>query len=289
MPTIKRAVIFVHYDRDNVIDDYVYFYLQALQNNSTYLVFVTTSTLTQKDYKKVSAYTSRIIERENIGYDFMSYKLGLQSFDYKDYDEVLLCNDSVYGPFYPLKTLFSHMQNIPCDFWGMTDNNDMAYHLQSYFLLFKKPLLLSPNFATFWDNVNVLDNKDDIIETYEVGLTSYFQKEGFVPAVAINYKVSKLQQCSILLKKLSPQKIFSKLSTIIKKEYPLTRVGKINATLYFWEALILEYKMPFIKIKLLRDNPNNINIEKVEQVLSDVSEYDTTLIKNHLQRMRKKS
>jgi len=286
MSQIKRAIVFVHYDKDNLVDAYVYFYLEALKQHSTHLVFVTTSTLSKEDYEKVSQLCSNIIERKNIGYDFMSYKVGLASFDYTKYDELLICNDSVYGPFYPLSSLFERMSNTKCDFWGMTDNNDMSYHLQSYFLLFKKSLLVAPAFSIFWKDVKVLDDKDEIIETYEVGLTTHFQKEGFIPAVAIAFKVSKLQKISIFIKKLTPQKIFHKLSSIVKKEYTLARVGKVNATLYFWKALILDYKMPFIKIKLLRENPNNINIDKVEHLLSSVSDYDTTLIKNHLTRMK---
>ena len=286
MSQIKRAIVFVHYDRDNLVDEYVYFYLEALKQHSTHLVFITTSTLSKEDHEKISHLSSCVIERKNIGYDFMSYKIGLESFDYTQYDELLICNDSVYGPFYPLPLLFERMNNTQCDFWGMTDNNDIAYHLQSYFVVFKKTLLLSPAFSTFWENVKVLDDKEEIIQTYEVGLTTYFQKEGFTPAVSINYEVSKIQKVSILIKKLTPKKIFHKLSTIVKKEYALTRVGKINTTLYFWKALILNYKMPFIKIKLLRENPNNINIDKVENVLSSVSDYDTNLIKNHLTRMR---
>jgi rhamnosyltransferase len=286
MSQINRAIVFVHYDRDNLVDDYVYFYLKALKKHSTHLVFVTTSTLSKEDYQKVSYLSSHIIERENIGYDFMSYKTGLESFDYTQYDELLICNDSVYGPFYPLSALFERMSNTECDFWGMTDNNDMAYHLQSYFLLFKKSLLLDTSFSTFWEKVKVLNDKEEIIQTYEVGLTSYFEKKGFKSAVAIAYNISNVQKISIFIKKLTPQKIFHKLLTIVNKKYSLARVGKVNATLYFWKALILDYKMPFIKIKLLRENPNNINIDQVENVLSNVSDYDTKLIKNHLKRMK---
>lgn len=287
MSKIKRAVVFVHYDRDNLVDEYVYFYLEALQKNTSHLVFVTTSKIPAQDHAKISKYAT-LIERENVGYDFMSYKVGLESFNYTQYDELLLCNDSVYGPIYPLSVLFETMHTTPCDFWGITDNNDISYHLQSYFLLFNKSLLLAPAFSRFWANVKVLDDKEEIIQTYEVGLTTYFQNKGFKSAVAIDYKVSKRQKISILIKKLTLQKIFHKLSTIMKKEYTLTRVGKVNATLYFWKALILDYKMPFIKIKLLRENPNNINIDKIENVLSSISDYDTTLIKNHLARMKEK-
>jgi len=288
MSKIKRAIVFVHYDRDNLVDDYVYFYLHTLQQHSTHLVFVTTSTLSKEDHQKISTFSSHIIERENIGYDFMSYKVGIASFDYTQYDELLICNDSVYGPFYPLSTLFEYMKDVPCDFWGITDNHDMAYHLQSYFLLFKKRLLLDTAFSTFWDNVKILDNKEEIIEKYEVGLTTYFKEKKFTPAVSIDFKVTTQQKLSIFIKKLTPQKIFHKVKMILKKEYAINRVGKINTTLHFWKALILEYQMPFIKIKLLRDNPNNINIDTVESTLSKISEYDTDLIKNHLKRMKEK-
>lgn len=289
MLNIKRAIVFVHYDRDNLVDDYVYFYLQALRQHSNHLVFITTSVLSKEDHQKLSNCASCIIERENIGYDFMSYKIGIESFNYADYDELLICNDSVYGPFYSLTTLFAKMQHVPCDFWGITANDDIEYHLQSYFLVFKKTLLSNAIFSTFWDNVKILDSKEEIIEKYEVGLTTYLNAKKFTSAVAIDFQVTLRQKFSIFFRKLSPKKIFYKLSSLLKKEYPLNRIGKINTTLYFWKILIVKYKMPFIKIKLLRDNPNNINIDTVESTLKNVSDYNTGLIKNHLQRMKEKS
>jgi len=283
--TINSAIVFVHYDRDNLVDDYVYFYLKALQKNSSHLVFVTTSVLSKSDTLKLSTHCSHIIQRENIGYDFMSYKMGLQSFDYTQYDALLLCNDSVYGPFYPLEPIFETMQESSCDFWGITDNQDMAYHLQSYFLMFKKSLLTHAAFSTFWDNVEILDDKEEIIEKYEVGLTHYFQQNGFKPASYIHFVPTRWQKVSIFISKLTPAKIIHKLSTIIKKEYSIKRIGKLNVTLYFWKSLIIHTKMPFIKIKILRDNPNNMNIDQVEETIAQVSTYDTTLISRHLKRM----
>ena len=285
MSTINRAIVFVHYDRDNLVDDYVYFYLESLQENSSHLVFVTTSSLSESDHLKLSTYCSHIIQRDNIGYDFMSYKMGLHSFDYTQYDELLLCNDSVYGPLYPLEPIFETMKNTSCDFWGMTDNQDISYHLQSYFLVFKSPLLCHATFNSFWDGVDILDEKQEIIEKYEVGLTRYFQQHGFSPVSYINFVPTLWQKISIFSRKLTPSKIFYKLSTILKKEYSLKRVGKLNVTLYFWKELILQTKMPFIKIKMLRDNPNNININTLEKTITQVSRYDTTLIKEHLKRM----
>ena len=122
---IKRAIILVHYDRDNTVDAYLTPYIEALKANSTHLVFISTAKLSSQEQEKLRTYCHTVIIRENIGYDFMSYQKGLESFHYQDYDEVLFCNDSVYGPLSPLGTLFDTMSQNTCDFWGITDNNDM--------------------------------------------------------------------------------------------------------------------------------------------------------------------
>ncbi|WP_439107106.1 rhamnan synthesis F family protein [Congregibacter sp.] len=43
---------------------------------------------------------------ETFGYDFMSYRLGIEQLFLAAFDELLLCNDSVYGPVYTLRQLF---------------------------------------------------------------------------------------------------------------------------------------------------------------------------------------
>ena len=177
--SLNRAIIFAHYDKYNVVDDYVYYYLKELQKNALHLIFVSTAKLIEKDIVKVSRYCSKVIVRENIGYDFMSYKVGLESFNYLEYDEVILCNDSVYGPLYPLTTLFSDMKNQECDFWGITESNVLNYHLQSYFLVFRKQVLSSLIFKNFFDTIKILKNKNDIIEQYEIGLSQQLLRNSF--------------------------------------------------------------------------------------------------------------
>ena len=288
MNDFRRAIIFVHFDKDNLVDDYVYYYLNVLKEHSSYLLFVTTSILLEEDKDKLSHYCSDIIIRENVGYDFMSYKTGLNSFDYTQYDELLLCNDSVYGPFYPLDEMFTTMQVKSCDFWGITDNTDISYHLQSYFLLFKKSLFTHNSFKDFWEAVVVLESKDEIIEKYEVGLTKFFVNHKFTPDSYIQFIPTFTQKIFIFMKKLTPHKVLTKVYSLLTGNYPLQRVGKINATLHFWKELILTTRMPFIKIMMLRDNPNNMNINTFEEVLSQVSDYDTDLIVKHLSRTKGK-
>ena len=289
MVKTKRAVVLVHYDRDNMVDAYLYTYIKALQAVSSHLVFVSTAKLSHTDIKRLQIECDEVIVRDNVGYDFMSYKTGLESFDYTAYDEVLLCNDSVYGPLYPMQNLFDMMQNIKCDFWGVTDNMDMGYHIQSYFLLFKKSVLSSSVFQNFWKNVKVLHSKDDIIAQYEVGLSQLLIQHQFIPAASTQFQPTRLQKISIFLRKFTPKKIVKKVSSLLTGKAKIVRIGKINTTHYFWKELLLSGKVPFIKIELLRDNPMDVKIEDYQHVIQKVSEYDTTLIKNHLQRMRKKA
>ena len=286
MKDIKRAIIFVHYDRDNRVDDYLYYYLKELQKNASHLVFVSTAKLSHNDIETLSQYCSKVITRDNIGYDFMSYKVGLDSFDYQSFDEIVICNDSVYGPFYPLKNLFTVMHNKKCDFWGITDNIDMGYHLQSYFLVVKKNVISSPVFQEFWDKVKVLKDKDSIIEKYEVGFTQALLKAGFKVEVATLFQPTTIQKLSVFIKKFTPNNIVKKITSILSGEAKMMRIGKLNTTHYFWKELLVSGDAPFIKIELLRDNPMNINIDDFEKTIHKVSNYDTKLIKNHLNRMK---
>ena len=43
----------------------------------------------------------KIIPRENIGYDFSSWKIALESIDINNYDRFIFMNDTVCGPYIP--------------------------------------------------------------------------------------------------------------------------------------------------------------------------------------------
>lgn len=288
MNPIKRAAVLVHYDRDNKIDDYVYTYINALRLSTKHLVFVSTAKLDQSDIEKLNIFCDTVIVRENIGYDFVSYKIGLESFNYTKYDEVLICNDSVYGPLYPMEKLFTSMQSQKCDFWGITDNSDMGYHIQSYFILFKKSILQSEVFENFWQNVEILHNKDKIIQRYEVGLSQMLIKAGFTPSVSTQFKPTQMQKIAIFIPKFKAIKILKKLHSILTGKAKIIRIGKVNTSHFFWKEHLLLGNVPFIKIELLRDNPMKVNIKDFEQTIQQVSSYDTSLIQRHLERMKEK-
>lgn len=291
---MNRLCIFAHFDRDNIVDKYVLNYLQGLRRVAQRIVFVSTSQLTGPDIEDLRRMCDSVITRENVGYDFMSWQAGLASIDdIAAYDELIVCNDSVYGPLYPLEKVFDRMGKRACDFWGITNGCHKTFHLHSYFIVFRKHAVASKPFKEFWQSITPEESKARIIERYEIGLTDCFVREGFKPATYAEYSPSFLRY----LLTLGPPWGFHKclwlfvvapLSGVVprwKKMAPPPR-SSFMVIYSYWRELIIRRKMPFLKIGLLKSNPTGAYIDDYEQVLKKYSDYDVTLIKNHLRRMK---
>ena len=277
-----------HYDKHNRVDDYVYYYLRMIGVMASEIIFVTVADIDDDDKNKLSNLGVKVIVRDNLGYDFYSYKTGIKELDLNVYDELIICNDSVYGPLFDLSHVFSKMDNDGCDCWGVTDSNEIEYHMQSYFIVFRKSILDSEVFRQFWDNVQILNDKTEIIKKYEIGLSKLLISSGF--NVSALLKTPKLGYVSALIRYRnsylsSLRKIFS-LRFYQNFFTKLKGINKVNVSHFDWEEMIVKYKFPFIKIELLRDNPCRIkNTDKYQDVISSVSEYPTNLIDNHLKRI----
>lgn len=193
---IKRLAIFVIYDKEGVIDDYILFYLKELCPNITHLVIVCNGKLTVKGREKLERFTDEIYVRPNIGFDCGAIKDVLYNFvgwnKVYEYDELLIANDTVYGPLHSFAKVFGEMDEKDVDFWGLTvqaETNDLTYlnirhavpkYIQSHFINVKKRLLHSGSFRDFWCELDI-DNLTfiDAIRKYEVEFTNYFSNEGF--------------------------------------------------------------------------------------------------------------
>ena len=259
---MKRLAVLVHFDRDNCIDDYVYYYLAELKKIAEDIVFVTTSSIDDTAVRHLQSLCSNVIVRENVGYDFMSYKVGLESCDMSGYDEVLICNDSVYGPLFSLENVFKSMASVDCDFWGITHCLQFAYHIQSYFILFKKSALESSEFKIFWQRVENLESKDSIIFQYEIGLSQLLINSGLKAHTYVNSRFSHFA----IYKRIISIAVNGMVLVALKelRHFKPYLPVNCNATLWFWDDLIKNNKMPYVKIAALRDNKlhlaNAVNI-----------------------------
>jgi rhamnosyltransferase len=283
---VRRLFIFAHFDRDDIIDPYVIHYISALSQLGT-VIFVSTSQLSSVEIAKLSPYTIQAISRPNFGYDFMSWQRGLMLVENPClYDEIIICNDSVYAPIYPLHEMFEVMEASGAAYWGVTSNSEIAPHIQSYFMAFRRPVLERKEFWQFWDSVSVQPSKRAVIEAYEIGLSFVLVKLGL--ASATYFSIDKL-----LDKALGNFKCFSTLPLLISPPYygsePLDverlLSGVYNKTHAMWKDMILA-RIPMIKIELLRDNPTNQQVNAVLASLDRYADYPAQFLQDHLRRMR---
>jgi len=240
--------VFSHFDLDNKIHEYVVHYLKFLSKFSD-LIFVTTcSDIDPLELNKIKPYCTQIIVKENIGYDFGAWKTGLELLNnpLESYENLVLCNDSVYGPLYDFEnTIKVAMKRV--DVFGMTESYENEHHLQSYFIVYNKKAFSSSLFLDFWKNLKIYDNKKQLVIENEVKYHNLLLKS--------ELKVDVL--CSA------------------------NDVGNLNPLHYKWDKLILNEKFPYIKVELLRDNPRKVDIDQWESIVSRVG-YSIQMIKNHL-------
>lgn len=183
----KCVAIFAAFDKQGNLPSYVEYYLRNLRNVCDKIVFVADNDLTETAKNKLENITSYVIDGAHGEYDFGSYKRGYVHAKNSGWldgaDEILLCNDSCVGPVFPIERVFRSMREGTYDFWGITDNDQIGYHLQSYFICLNRKVFESQVFIDLIMGVGKKDNVDQVVAEYEVGLTSKLTKAGFTVGV----------------------------------------------------------------------------------------------------------
>jgi lipopolysaccharide biosynthesis protein len=224
----KPVCLFCSYDKDSSVKESVYYYLNALRLAGFDIIFISTSEMIEDaDLEKLSGYCIRIMCRENKGYDFYGWKTALEKYpQYKLHSGLLLANDSVLGPLFDFNDIVDRLENCDADIIGMTNSFQFHPHLQSYFLYCKKKVILSEEFARFFQNVEVLELKIAIIRRYEVGFSRLLGRHFRIMAL---YDLKQL---------------------VARVGYYEKPVKWVNPFL-LWKPLITEFKFPFLKKSLL--------------------------------------
>jgi lipopolysaccharide biosynthesis protein len=203
-------------------------------------------------------------------------------------DALLLANDSVYGPFRDLGDVVGRMNLLEADVWGVTDNWDRQFHLQSYFLLFGRRALTSEAFTRFWRDLRYVQAKSWVINHYEIGLTRALMKGGLRCRALFPYRLAATTLIEAVGQEMGTNEA-SALSTPRQRfaAFLLSAIEDgvpLNASHYFWNHLIMRMGCPFLKRELLRDNPVGIpGLIHWQEVIQSASKYDTDLIVRHLE------
>lgn len=262
---MKRLLLYVHFNKYNRISSHVYYQLTKMRQIFSNVVFISNSSVSDKDYQKLVDLhlVDNFIQRENIGFDFAAWRDGMTAVGFEElatYDSVTIMNDTCFGPLWDIKDYYlEYESDDSVDFWGLTNNRatpksrytqGFREHIQSYFITFKKSVIVSPEFKNFWENVKNYTNVQDVIDNYETQVTTKFLDAGF------NYKV-----------------IFNTVnedaSHMLHSDFS-----------FYHPTAILSHRVPFIKVKAI-DNNQHITPYLLDEIAKQ-SDYPVDLIISHM-------
>jgi rhamnosyltransferase len=181
-----RVCIFVHFGSDQIVAEYVFQYLCELHKNHCAVFFISNSEVSAAEVTKLSQYCTTIATRKNCALaDFGAYQTGLElclnSLQSDKIKTLILANDSVFGPIFPLDEMFNQMEKKNLDVWGVTDCIYPSYHLQSYFLAFNSPKNAHQYLTNFLNQTcTKVSKRKELISHCEVGLSQDLLKKNYL-------------------------------------------------------------------------------------------------------------
>jgi lipopolysaccharide biosynthesis protein len=279
--TPAKYCVFSHFDANDRVERHVLHYLEQLKLCGYEVLLVSTSrAISDASVQALSKVCHTVCLRENVGYDFGSFKAGIQLLKQQGarVGRLLVANDSVFGPFTDLQPILLAMEREDIDLCGLTDSHDHGYHLQSYFISYSARLYESAVFNDFWSSVDLISNTTDnfkqkIVHNYEVGGSQYFLQAGCSYSVAFPYRDVLDRVFQRTLRKLDESRRPD--SDIVMQ--PGELVFNLNASHAYWDELI-DLGMPFIKRELLTKNPTATDVSNWPQKIAASSLYDVSMV-----------
>ena len=199
---MKRLSLFLFYDPDGIVDDYIPYFLNDLKKNCDEIVVVVNEYLTIESKTKLENCSDKIFIRKNIGFDVWAYKEVMEflGYDYiRKFDECILLNYTNFGPLYPFREMFDKMdKRTDIDFWGITkslgdkvcstdDSGKIPPHIQSHFTVIRNKMLNSAEFKKYWDSVPRINSFEDALFKHEFVFTKHFADLGYKWDVYLDY------------------------------------------------------------------------------------------------------
>ena len=183
-----RVCLFSLQDDHDIVDDYVIFLLRELRPFVQKIVVCAQGAGAKQSEQALLAVADEIIRLPRSSNRLAAYAQALEQIQFNCeglHGEVILIDDSCYGPLFPLDELFSAMDGRTCDFWGITAHPEkipdaesgapgQPFFVDLYFLAIRAEMTRSEVFRRYWEDYgrNGAPNGDS-------AFTTYFVRRGF--------------------------------------------------------------------------------------------------------------
>jgi rhamnosyltransferase len=192
-----------------------------------------------------------VITRENVGYDFYSYKVGIEALgDCAALEQLAILNSSFAClDAAKLCERFFSRSRPGVDILGITASGEIAPHVQSYFVSFEgRRVLGSPAFREWWAAMTPVSERERVIAQYEIGMSRHFHGNGFVLGAAF---VPSPEQNGMALARWRE----------FLARHPGMRdraAHELNPTHFLWDALLEEFGI--VKLEVVVKNPYGMDL-----------------------------
>ncbi len=191
----NRCGIFLYYDRQGKVDEYVIYLLNSIRPFLKNLLVVCNGEISEDAHARFNSVADEVMIRENEGFDVGGYRAGIFHIGLdklSEYEETILFNYTFFGPLYPFQEMFDKMDDMDLDFWGITRHykvdpdpygtNRYGYmpeHIQSHFMTLRRDFINSKDYRDFITNLKNPTSYVESICEYETIFTKHFEDLGY--------------------------------------------------------------------------------------------------------------
>lgn len=219
---MKRLCLFAGYDSKGIIHDYVVYYLKEMSSYAD-IYYMADNEFSIQEYEKIIPYVKYCNGYHHGKYDFGSWQELIKIIGWEKlsgYDELILANDSVFGPLYSFKELFDRIEkDKEWDICGINRTCEVGIeHISSYFLVFRKRAFNSDILKNHFLLIEKKGYLDTVLE-YEVKFIEKFYNNGYIVKVYGEYDKHIYSYWKEYVQKGMP---FIKKKVLSKKFYVLS-------------------------------------------------------------------
>lgn len=322
-----KVAVFVIFPANKVVYSTHYRSIRFLRENGYDVILVSNAELDKVSIDAVLPLVSKLIVRQNFGYDFGGYRQGvldLLASDRIRVSRLLLVNDSCWFPTHYNSNFLAQAERENKDLVGLTSNfgihrkwgtrseTDWSYsvshknfHYCSFFLLLSERVLYSSTFRAFWKFFPLSNRKSRVVRRGEIALTQLIIEEGFAHGEVV--KVANLSVEIHALKEQQLNDVFRHLIIMddieLQEEYrslaSSRSVNRQSKEFFILKSVarqgipygLLYYLCAIKEIPFLKKSPAKSSIGGLRNTLRTVEFFESEIgneIKNELTLFRKK-
>lgn len=253
---MSSLVVMAHFDVDRILRAHT---LRTIENYAAVadrLVVVSASGLDEESLAKLPS-KCEFLERPNFGYDFFSYKWGLDHVgDVGDYDHIVIGNDSFIGPTVGLDTILESQAMQDTDILGMTLSQRHAEHVQSFFFVVNQYVARSNVFRLFFKDMEPVTDRMKVISAYEIGVSKALASGGF----KLDAYFKPTEEERALGERRWQWHRTHRLShrdatRVVHEDDPNLPATNMNPAVAFADRVLLDDRLPLVKFDTLRYDP----------------------------------